>query len=418
MTELSVLKSSSSALQDLVANLRVRRADIENWFQEQWTKTPPLFYASVDLRNAGFKAAPIDTNLFPAGFNNLDAQRAPCYVSAVRTTIAEIDPHVTRLLLIPESHTRNLFYFENVAFLSRILKEAGLEVRIGSLEPAFHKSQVFTLPSGQTITIEPLLRKDDKLGVADFFPSLVLLNHDLTGGIPPLLKGLKQRLLPSAELGWGNRLKSGHFARYAEVVNEFSGLISGLDPWLISAFFRQCGEIDFLQKEGEACLFAQVETILQKIREKYLEYAIPQEPFVVLKADSGTYGLAVLMIKKVTDLANLNRKQRLRMSRIKGGVPVSKVVVQEGVYTVEKVHDKTAETVFYLVGKQVIGGFHRLHPERNIDENLNAPGMQFDPILVEGDLTDSAYLDHVLTRLAGLAAARENADILRGETLQ
>ena len=44
---------------------------IEGWFRNQWLKYPPPFYSSIDIRNSGFKIAPIDTNLFPAGFNNL-----------------------------------------------------------------------------------------------------------------------------------------------------------------------------------------------------------------------------------------------------------------------------------------------------------------------------------------------------------
>ncbi|MBD3727807.1 MAG: glutamate--cysteine ligase, partial [Moraxella osloensis] len=53
--------------QKLLAN----KAIIESWFRCQFRSTPAPFYASVDLRNAGFKLAPVDTNLFPAGFNNL-----------------------------------------------------------------------------------------------------------------------------------------------------------------------------------------------------------------------------------------------------------------------------------------------------------------------------------------------------------
>ena len=45
--------------------------DIEHWFRSQWLNHQAPFYASVDLRNAGFKLAPVDTNLFPGGFNNL-----------------------------------------------------------------------------------------------------------------------------------------------------------------------------------------------------------------------------------------------------------------------------------------------------------------------------------------------------------
>ena len=46
---------------------------IERWFRLEWMEHTPPFYTSVDLRNAGFKLAPVDTNLFPGGFNNLNA---------------------------------------------------------------------------------------------------------------------------------------------------------------------------------------------------------------------------------------------------------------------------------------------------------------------------------------------------------
>ena len=36
---------------------------IEHWFRTQWLEYAAPFYASVDLRNAGFKLAPVDTNL-------------------------------------------------------------------------------------------------------------------------------------------------------------------------------------------------------------------------------------------------------------------------------------------------------------------------------------------------------------------
>ena len=46
--------------------------DIEHWFRTQWLENTAPFYASVDLRNSGFKLTPVDTNLFPGGFNNLN----------------------------------------------------------------------------------------------------------------------------------------------------------------------------------------------------------------------------------------------------------------------------------------------------------------------------------------------------------
>ena len=48
-----------------------KEKDIDAWFEKQYKNSPPPFYSSVDLRHSGYKIAPVDTNLFPAGFNNL-----------------------------------------------------------------------------------------------------------------------------------------------------------------------------------------------------------------------------------------------------------------------------------------------------------------------------------------------------------
>jgi glutamate--cysteine ligase len=50
---------------------------IERWLRLEWQEHTPPFYCSVDLRNAGFKLAPVDTNLFPGGFNNLSDSTLP-----------------------------------------------------------------------------------------------------------------------------------------------------------------------------------------------------------------------------------------------------------------------------------------------------------------------------------------------------
>ena len=56
--------------------------DIEHWLRGQWQEHTPPFYGSVDLRNSGFKLAPVDMNLFPGGFNNLNSAFMPLCVQA------------------------------------------------------------------------------------------------------------------------------------------------------------------------------------------------------------------------------------------------------------------------------------------------------------------------------------------------
>lgn len=406
-------------------HLLARQPAIEAWLRSEWLETPAPFYCSVDLRNAGFKLAPVDTNLFPAGFNNLNPAFMPLCVQAAQSALERVCPTAARVLLIPESHTRNLYYLESVATLTEILLKAGFDVRVGSLLEDIREPTDISLPSGRRVRLEPIERHSDKIGVANFNPCMVLLNNDLSSGRPAILEGLDQPVIPPLQLGWTNRRKSDHFTHYRDVAREFAQLID-IDPWLIDPLFLQCGEINFAKREGEDCLAKNVETLLANIQRKYDEYAIDKRPFVVMKADSGTYGMGVMTVHSAQQVRELNRKQRTKMGASKGGQHVSQVILQEGVYTFETwgTEQAVAEPVVYMMDHFVVGGFYRIHTGRGPDENLNAPGMAFEPLaFAECCNTPDVkrapdahpnrfYAYGVIARLALLAAAREIADSL------
>jgi glutamate--cysteine ligase len=401
-----------------------KQTEIEGWFRAQWQKTRPPVYCSTDLRNAGFKLAPVDTNLFPAGFNNLNIEFNPLCFQAMQATLLEICPEVTRLLLIPESHTRNQFYFESLARIRDIIAGAGFEVRIGTFNPEITQPTTFDTPSGRSVLLEPLKREGDKVGVGDFFPCCIVLNNDLSDGLPEILQGISQKVMPPMALGWSNRLKSEHFGHYASVANAFAEQV-GIDPWLLQPYFDQCPEVNFMHQEGQKCLHLRAEMLFKRIQKKYDEYNIKQDPFLVIKADQGTYGMAVMMIKSPDDLLKLNRKQRTRMSTLKGGSEVTRAIIQEGVHSFETMEDgAVAEPVVYMIGRHVVGGFYRVHAGRGSDENLNAPGMNFEPLAFaraccspedgEDEPANRFYAYSVVGRLAALAAAQELKQLEKG----
>ena len=143
----------------LERSLLERQSSIEAWFRGQWRETPAPFYSSVDLRNAGFKITPVDTNLFPAGFNNLNRQFDPLAAQALQGTMERTCPTATGLLLIPENHTRNPYYWESVATLTELIQKAGYVVRVGSLDSSLESSKVISTDSGRKVTLEPLIRE-------------------------------------------------------------------------------------------------------------------------------------------------------------------------------------------------------------------------------------------------------------------
>ena len=59
---------------------------IERWFRLEWMEHTPSFYTSVDVRNAGFKLAPVDTNLYPGAWNHLTPEMMPLALSKDRPT--------------------------------------------------------------------------------------------------------------------------------------------------------------------------------------------------------------------------------------------------------------------------------------------------------------------------------------------
>ncbi|MHC9063763.1 glutamate--cysteine ligase [Nitrospira sp. CMX1] len=412
----------TTALRGPILDLEQRILDampvIEQWLHRQWQDHAAPLYCSVDVRNSGFKLAPVDTNLFPGGFNNLSPDFMPLCVQAMRAAMGKICPDARTVVLIPENHTRNISYLHNIAALHDILLQAGVNVRLGTLRPEITVTATIDLPGGGSLTLEPVHRQGNHLGVEGFDPCMVLLNNDLSAGIPTILQNLEQTIIPPLHAGWATRRKSQHFTVYENVAQEFAKLI-GIDPWLINPYFATCSNVDFHARVGENSLAEKVDETLQAIRCKYTEYGIKHDPFVIIKADAGTYGMGIMTVKDAAEVRTLNRRQRNKMAVVKDGMPVTRVLVQEGVYTIEYINHAVAEPVVYMIDHDVVGGFYRVHAGRRADENLNAPGMHFVPLAFEptglapaseappDSLPNRFYAYGVVARLALLAAALE-----------
>jgi hypothetical protein len=242
---------------------------IERWFRLEWMEHTPPFYASVDVRNAGFKLAPVDTNLFPSGWHNLTPEMMPLAVQAAMAAIEKICPEARNLLMIPENGKPSSFYLESLAQLQRIFNMAGLNVRLGSIDPAVKKATSYELQNGDTVTLEPVIRGKRRLGLKDFDPCTILLNNDLMAGVPGIVEEIfEQYLLPPLHAGWPTRRMSSHYKAYEEVAKRL-GKLMGVDPWLINPLFEKCEEVELERDKGLDCLSAQVDLVLTRVRRKY-----------------------------------------------------------------------------------------------------------------------------------------------------
>lgn len=393
---------------------------IERWFRLEWMEHTPLFYSSVDMRNAGFKLAPVETSLFPAAWNNLTAAMLPLAVQAAMAAIEKICPEARNLLIVPENNARNAFYLSNLAQLRRIFHMAGLNVRIGSISPDVKKSTTLALPDGDSLTLEPVVRTQGRLGVKDFDPCTILLNNDLSAGVPGILEDLYgQYLLPPLHAGWSTRRKSTHFKCYEEVSKRFGKLI-GVDPWLINPLFDKSVQVNLSSEIGLSTLQDAADALLLKVKKRYKEYGIKEKPFVVIKADDSSHGMDALTVH---DAKALDR-QSLKSLGVRRGANDPAVahdlILQEGMLTHERVNEAVAEPVVYMMDRYVVGGFYRVHAQRGADDHLAVPGASYVPLafaestyLPQPGVRPGAsapnrfYMYGVIGRLAMLAASYE-----------
>jgi glutamate--cysteine ligase len=379
-----LITALTGPINELEARILESMPAIERWFRLEWMEHTPPFYTSVDLRNAGYKLAPVDTELFPTGFNNLTPQMLPLAVQAAMAAIEKICPEAKNLLLVPgpQALAGNPFYLTHLQRLIEVFTLAGLHVRLGTLARHVERSVTLPTPDGSELTVEPLVRSARRLGLADFDPCTILLNDDLEAGVPGMLEDLhEQYLLPPVHASSALRHKSRHFASYEEVAKRFAKLL-GMDPWLLHTMHGQCGEVDFATDAGVDCVKQHVDTLLAKIRRKHKEYGIADRAFVVVKSD-GPGGSEVLTVRDAKDLDDPERRLRLARSlpaRTASQGPMRDVIVQEGVPTYERINDAVAEPVVYMIDRYVVGGFYRVHAKRGIDESLDAPGSAYVPL--------------------------------------
>lgn len=398
----------------LKSQLIAQEVTRKNWFQQRLCQAPCAgvpFYSSFDLRDADYKIAPVDANLFPAGFNNICPEDLDHSGPIARHLFERLIGHVPdSLVIIPENHTRNQFYTENLYELRQIFKRAGIRTEIGWYEPpettdsAIGEDGLVRLltPQGLEVIAYPLKREGNRLTHVKDDPQFILLNNDFSSGFPDFLSNIEQPVLPSPRLGWHTRRKDTFFRHYNEVVREFSEALK-MDPWPLTVLTEKVENVDFQDGKGLDQIEATVDAMLFRLKREYADRDIKQEPFVFIKNNAGTYGMGIMRVSQASELRTMNRRDKNKMTVGKGNRAISDVIVQEGIPTRFKVEGAIAEPVIYMMGTDLLGGFLRKNPTRGADDNLNSKGMVFQRLCIS-DLKKDADRDMELELVYGTIA--------------
>lgn len=395
---------------------------IEAFFAEHTANKIPLPYLSCDIRNSGKKLGVIDTNLFPAGFNNLCNAYSEAAATSFRNYFNKYYPTIKKILLLSEEHTRNRFYLENIFRLQTLLQEASLECRVGFLGQSVSETHLeLAFTDERVLKMDKISRSEDQIQLGDWTPDLILSNNDFSQEIPEVLMQLKTPLLPPPHLGWHQRRKSDHFTHLQKWVDRFAEYLD-LDPWLLSCLFQKVPVANLSERAELEKLSEGVEQTIQQIEKKYIHYKVDQAPYVFIKNNAGTYGMGLLDVSEPEEVLQLNRRQRNKLLSAKGGQAPNEFLIQEGIPTADFYSGLPIEPVIYMVGWEVVGGFFRMNPERTAQNSLNTRGMIFsclclhkidepheDAFLNCVEKANLVKLSTVMARLAALAAVDERA---------
>lgn len=363
--------------------IKANESKLESWFADKAQGLRMPLTASVDIRNAGFKIAVIDTNVFPAGFNNLCRNFSKRTGELFRNYFQHIKPSAKKILIIPETFTRNLPYLENLKRLEVILKQADFQAAFGFLKDLPHDPLEITLASG-TLKLEKLRSSKNKLRVSSMEPDVILLNNDCTEGVPPILENIAQPIFPSPKLGWHSRRKKHHFEIYCSLISEWAAILQQ-DCWRFCPITTCEHEVDVNNPQDMERVAKRVEEVLSKTARQYQKHGLSEKPYVFVKSNSGTFGLGQIHVESPQDILNLNRKARKNLLSSKGERQSSEFIIQEGVMTIDRFEEAPIEPVLYYVGGELAGGFFRIHGSKDDRASLNTPGALFKTLCFHKD---------------------------------
>ena len=396
-----------AGLEDALFSLFEKKDEIQHWLSKKRETIPLPIYGSFDVRDAGWKAVVVDSNAFPAGFNNLDPKDHLELSFRMKEWFENLDIPPKRILLWPEAHTRNPGYLENVSLLKSLIDRTGIEVLVGT---DLLNSQTISTPEGDLSYID--VDVTDEMVLADGKSvDMIFLNSDLSDG-PLNVSGVN--VVPPNHMGWHSRSKCRHFEHVSDLVHEVGDLV-GIDPWLIGPWgFISRGRCleDITCRER---LAGEIDEGLEFISQKYKEHGIDSQPSLFIKNDKGTYGLGILRIQSPDEVLNLSKRKMNRLTYAKGGKDAEDFLLQEAVPTFLKSNDSVIEPVGYGVNGEVISWFYRSNDKHGFLDNLNTPSTKF---IIDKDLSEEAsieiharrWLHELIANISMIAMGRENID--------
>jgi glutamate--cysteine ligase len=384
-----------------------------NRYLDDWSGELSIpFYSSVDIRESSDKFAPVDHNLYPAGFNNICRVDLEACLGPLKKVLNRMGNTNKVVGILPESHTKNAFYLDHLFTLQQLIQDCGYQVKIFSIDPNLFPD------NAKTVTLQSASKFELRIERAEaqngYFLlhdktqiDIVILNNDQSVPLPVDWSKIVSPVSPTPMLGWYRRQKNCYFNCYHTVLEKFCSHFD-ISMDLLQAKHSSVCDVDFESKDGLEKLASTVDNMKTTLQQQG-----NPSPKIFIKASKGTYGMGIMVVESGKEVLEMNRKTRNKMDVGKNSIKFTDVLVQEGVETALKYKDKPAEVTIYLIDGKSIGGFLRSNPERGTNDNLNSRGMILTKFCIseirenhDHKCKEAVY--SIVARLATIANAFEN----------
>lgn len=389
-----------------------KHLELQKWYSDRVIPKYIPFYSSFDIRDSGHKIAPVDANLYPAGFNNIcQTDKESSFDLAKDYVESHYGSSIKNIGLLVEEHTTNFFYWDNVYWIKTLLSEAGYHVQV-LLPNLYTDKKTFKSASGFSIETYPVSIDADGTVSSEKKLDLIISNNDFSTAFDSWAKDASTTINPPLAMGWHSRTKDSFFKEYNSLVEEFCEII-GANCANLKIKTETFDGFDIKSDESLKKLTESCEKFFAELKTDYEKHNIPYNPYMFIKNNAGTYGLGIIEVKNPSDVQSWNYKSRKKMKAAKGGREIHSVILQEGIPTIVKNQDDfVAEPAIYMIGSRLAGGFLRVNERKGPEDNLNAPGAVFSRLCVsdlefdhQGKMMENVY--GWVAKLAMLAISRE-----------
>lgn len=346
----------------LIQSIKKNSYDVSAWFESHVKKIPVPLMMTITINDAGMKATPMGTQLFPMGIDNLcktDQQNIPKLLKKYFKKYYADIPNFKKILLLTAVNHPNPYYYEHIRLLTQLFKKSGLKVQLGSLEGIQQPVTVQT-PSKKTLKIVPCTLQKKKLIADGVEPEFIYITYPFPHELTRKLAEVQQPMNPPLKiLSLQNRVKSKKSDYYTilnRLASDFAELIK-VDPWLMKAEFQVEHHVNFDERSGIEKVADSADTLLNVLQMKYREYDVEKEPAVRIMNNAGTYGMGILSVHSTEELSKVYHRKKAKRAGGKGQSIVNDVIIQEEIPTSPLFQKYTGETVIYLIGNEVAGGY-------------------------------------------------------------